>query len=59
MYCHFLLQMNSSSMISTTYQLMVLIRVHVVGLWWEVLNWFDSEAAVRASGAAETVDYSG
>ena len=26
--------------------------------YWEVLNWFDSEAAVWASGVAETVDYS-
>ena len=26
---------------------------------WEVLMWFDSEAAARVSGAAETVDYFG
>ena len=26
---------------------------------WEVLNWFDSEAAARVSGLAETVDYFG
>ena len=26
---------------------------------WEVLNWFESEAAARVSGAAETVDYFG
>ena len=26
---------------------------------WEVLNWFDSEVAARASGVAETVDYFG
>ena len=27
------------------------------GAEWEVLNLFDSEAAVRVSGTAETVDY--
>ena len=27
--------------------------------YWEVLNRFDSEAAARVSGAAETVDYFG
>ena len=27
--------------------------------FWEVLNWFDSEAAAWVSGAAETVDYFG
>ena len=26
---------------------------------WEVLMWFDSEAAARVLGAAETVDYFG
>ena len=26
---------------------------------WEVLMWFNSEAVVRVSGAAETVDYFG
>ena len=26
---------------------------------WDVLMWFDSEAAARVSGAAETVDYFG
>ena len=26
---------------------------------WEVLMWFDSEAAARVSGVAETVDYFG
>ena len=26
---------------------------------WEVLMWFDSEAAAWVSGAAETVDYFG
>ena len=31
--------------------------VHITN--WEVLMWFDSEAAVRVSGAAETVDYFG
>ena len=30
-----------------------------VGLNWEVLMWFHSEAAVRVSGVAETVDYFG
>ena len=28
-------------------------------LYWEVLMWFDSEAAVPVSGAAKTVDYFG
>ena len=28
-------------------------------LLWEVLNWFDSKAAARVSGVAETVDYFG
>ena len=34
-------------------------KLVVFMLWWEVLNRFDSEAAARASGAAETVDYFG
>ena len=29
------------------------------GYMWEVLMWFDSEAAARVSGVAETVDYFG
>ena len=48
----------------------ILLRVWVWGyLWssnsyivtvaWKVLMWFDSEAVVRVSGAAETVDYFG
>ena len=30
---------------------------HVCPYMWEVLMWFDSEAAARVSGVAETVNY--
>ena len=40
--------------------------IHIIGScdgsadsFWEVLMLFDSEAAARVSGAAETVDYFG